>query len=137
VTDGQPRAPDLRTEARALHRALFRSDPPEQIVARYVAAHSAGLGACSPAESAWLDSAVRAGVDLSALEFVLRRRNRKHVLVRKFHMMAYIAEGSAGYAPAFLNDEPRRARAFVELAFALLGSIWKFLRGQYLLWRYQ
>ena len=136
MTDAHTSAPDLRTEARALHQALFRSEPPAQIVDRYVAAHAAGLGACTPAEADWLKRLLQSGADLSALELVLRRRNRKHVLVRKLHILTYITEGSAGYSREFLNQKPQRARAFIELFSALLRTSWKIVYGQYLLRRF-
>ena len=137
MTDAYSPAPDLHSEARVLHRALFHSDPPAQIIDRYVAAHAAGLGTCSPAEALWLQRVLKSGADLGALEFVLRLRNRKHALVRKFHIMGYIAEGSAGYTQSFLNDKPQAARAYVRLFSDLLRTIWKYARGELLLRRFQ
>jgi hypothetical protein len=126
---------DLEREARALHRALFRTDPPPIVVRRYVAAYEAGLGHGSQAEATWLRRVLAGGADLEAMELALRRRNRNHVLVRKFRIMTYIAEGSAGYEAMFVNDRRRAARALVELALAGSRSIWKWCKGQYLLQR--
>jgi hypothetical protein len=136
VTNDHATAAELNAEARVLHRALFRSDPSAQIIERYVAAHATGLGACSPAEAGWLQRVLHNGANVSALELVLRRGNPRHVLVRKFRIMSYIAEGSAGYTRTFLNDRPRRARAYAELFTVLLRTIWKFFQGQYLLRRF-
>ena len=119
-----------------LHRALFHFDPSAQIVERYVAAHALGLGACSPEEAVWLDRVLDSGADLAALELVLRRRNRRHVLVRKLHIMSYIAEGSAGYTRVLLNDQPRRVRAYAELFTSLFRAVWKFFYGHQLLRRF-
>jgi hypothetical protein len=126
---------ELPDEARALYRAVFRSDPTLQIVQRYVDAHRAGFGACTETEAAWLQRAFSSGADLVALEFVLRRRNRRHALVRKFHIVTYIAEGSPGHAVSFLNQQPVVARAFSELFVALVRSIWLAIKGHYLLRR--
>jgi hypothetical protein len=126
----------LQREAHLLHRALFRIDPTPQIVDRYMAAHEAGLGACAPAEAAWLERVFVSGADLLALELSLRRQNPKHVLVRKFLIMTYIAEGSPGYAAHFLSLRRRAAPAWLELGLALLRSAWKLLKGQYLLRRF-
>ena len=127
---------ELPAEARALHRAIFQSDPTPQIVQRYVDAHRAGFGACSEAEAAWLERALSSGADLAALEFVLRRRNRRHPLVRKFHIMTYIAEGSPGYADGFLNQQHVVVRALGELFVAVLRSLWISVKGHYLLRRH-
>ena len=86
--------------------------------------------------SSALQHALRNGVDLAALELVLRRRNGAHPLVRKFRIMTYIGEGTAGYDSRFVSRGGRRVHPFAELFSALFRSAWKMIKGRRLLRRY-
>jgi hypothetical protein len=124
----------LRAEAGAIHRALFGREVPEEVAGRYVEAHVHVLTKVTDAERDWMARA--AGADLEALEIALRTRRPDHVLCRKFRLLAYLAEASPAYYDDFVNETPRRVRAFAALAWHAVRSLLKSIKGRLLLGRY-
>lgn len=123
----------LRREASALHRATFGRDIFEEIAQRYADAHCAALFQDSTTESEWMQRVLEKGADLEALEVALRSRQPAHVLCHKFKLLTYIAEAFPEYYIDFVNEERRRAASFFSLAFHGLRTIYKYLKGRWLL----
>jgi len=126
---------ELEAEARAIHRAVFGEDAGSHVVGRYLEAHAQGLGRCTRAEAERIRAALNEGLDLSAMEFVLRRRSPGDALVRKFRIMNYVTEGSADYFDAYINRRASKSRALASLAAAAFRSAWKWYKGRRLLQR--
>jgi len=122
----------LRREASALHRAAFGRDVFEEVTQRYTEAHCVALRV-NTNESEWMQRALEQRADLEALEVVLRSQQPEHVLCHKFKLLIYIAEAFPEYYIDFVNEERRRAVSFFSLAFHALRTIYKYLRGRWLL----
>ncbi len=123
----------LRREASALHRAAFGRDVSEEVAQRYTEAHSIALLRVDIAESKWMQRALEEGTDLEALEVVLRSRQPDHLLCHKFKLLIYTAEAFPEYYCDFVNEERRRAGGFYCLALYGLHTVYKYLKGRWLL----
>jgi hypothetical protein len=124
----------LRAEAAAIHRALFGREVPDEVARHYAAAHPYALSRVTEDERAWMARAV--GADLEALEVALRKRRPDHVLCRKFRLLATLSEASPAYYDDFVNETPRRFRAFGSLVWHWIRSLLKSFKGRILLGRY-
>jgi hypothetical protein len=125
----------LRNEGKLLHASIFRSPIPEPVLQKYIEAHHYYLISPDLSELTWMNKVIRLRFDLEALEIALRFSNQRHLLVRKVKILVYITEAFDGYRPLFINEHPQKLRAIVTLAFYGLKTVWKFLKGKFLLWR--
>jgi len=123
----------LRREASAIHRAAFGRDVSEEVAQRYAEAHQGALLRVDITESTWMQRALEEGADLEAFEVVLRSREPDHVLCHKFNLLIYIAEAFPDHYVDFVNEEPRRSEGFYSLAFHGLRTVYKYLKGRWLL----
>lgn len=121
----------LEAESTLLARELFGVDLPEDTREKYALANKEILAQTSPAELAMVDRAIESGADLEALEFALRLRNRGNLLSRKAHVLSYLIETNPRFTGRFLNERPRRIRAYFALTWFVLYSGWKLLKGTF------
>lgn len=80
--------------------------------------------------------AVEGDADLEALEVALRLAGGDHVLVRKVRLLVALAEASPAYFDVFVNERPRRLRAWAQLAGHAARSAMKIAAGWTLLARH-
>jgi len=125
----------LRCEASALHRAVFGRDTPAEVAGRYADAHQMALSRIDASQSAWMRRVVDEKSDVEALEIVLRSRQPDHVLCHKIRLLIYIAEAYPEYYHDLINEESCRAQALLSLTLHSLRTVWKYVKGRWLLWR--
>ena len=125
----------LRAEGEHLHSSIFGSRIPDPVLQKYVEAHQYYLTSPEESELTWMAEVIRLGLDVEALEIALRFSDKCHLLVRKVKILVHITEAFDAYRPRFVNEHPQRLRAIVILAFHGLRTVWKFLKGKFLLWR--
>jgi hypothetical protein len=120
----------LRAEARYLNRFLFRAPLAPEVETHYVRAHSAG----AVTEIAKVDvvTIVTRGLDAGAIELALRRTNPLNLLTQKMCVLVYLAEARSDAYDSFVLERDRRFVAFVRMAFGVVRSVVKLLRGLYL-----
>jgi hypothetical protein len=123
----------LVAEAAALHRALFDRELPEEIGRHYAAAHPHALTKVTEAERHWMARALQARSDLEALEVAVRLLRPDHILTRKMKLLVYLAEASPDCYDRFVNEEPCRAGACVALVWHGMRTLFKFLKGCFIL----
>jgi len=123
----------LRREASALHRVAFNRDVPDEVAQRYTEAHHVAFSDVSITGSNWMQRVVAQRADLEALEVALRGRRPDHVLCHKFKLLIYIAEAFPKYYVDFVNEERRRFEGFYSLAFHGFRTVYKYLKGRWLL----
>jgi hypothetical protein len=123
----------LAREAEYLHRKIFDGPIPEALRASYVAANRAvASGGPGPAV-AKMALIVERALDVEALELALRRRERRNSLTAKLLILLYLAEARGSHFHFFVNEERARARSFCLLALHALRSLYKLLKGAYLI----
>src|SRR5215813_13028932 len=121
----------LRREASALHCAAFGHDILKEVAQRYAEAHSVALSRVDITESSWMQRVLEGGIDLEALDVVLRSRQPDHVLCHKFKLLIYIAEAFPEYYADCVNEEQRRAGGFGSLALHGLRTLRKYLKRRW------
>jgi hypothetical protein len=129
---------DLVAEAVFLARRAYGVALSARDAERYVEAHAAlrlmsGTGAA--AQDRLVQQAISRGADVEALEFAWRRSDRRNLLTRKLHVLAFLIEADPRYATRFLNDRPRRAHAILSLGAHTVRAAWKYCVGRWWLWR--
>jgi hypothetical protein len=75
-------------------------------------------------------------LDAEAVEFALRRRGQAGDLARRMQILCYLVEVQPAYFGEFINAEKSRGRAWAALAGATLRSVWKLVKGEYLVHRH-
>lgn len=122
--------PTLADEGRFLHDSLFSKPLDERIVERYQAAHRSLFPNESPPTVARI---VALRLDVEAVEFALRRRHACPELTRKIQILSYLLEVSPAYQDHFIPTKRAPVRATLVLLGSILGSAWKFLKGECLI----
>src|SRR5580658_7222193 len=92
-------ASELALEARYLHRAFFGSDPPSEVVDRYIAANLI----CCDEPSALTNTIVARGLDAEAIELTLRLRKGPTILTKKIQILFYLVEVRSAYYSFFVG----------------------------------
>ncbi|OGL51390.1 MAG: hypothetical protein A3C43_06910 [Candidatus Schekmanbacteria bacterium RIFCSPHIGHO2_02_FULL_38_11] len=128
---------ELLSESCALHRAIFSSNAPPDVSKKYVIAHDYYLTETTDKDLLWMKRALQLGLDLEALEIVLRIVSKEHILVRKVKILVYICESFCAYYSAFVNEHSQRGNALAILFYHATRSVYKFLKGTFLLLRYR
>jgi hypothetical protein len=123
---------ELGNEARYLHRAFFRKDPPADVVDRYIAANTL----CFPESSPLMLKIVAARLDAEAVELALRLRKGPTILTRKIQILFYLLEVRSAYYSFFVGEKESRPRAILGILFSVFQTAMKSLKGVYLVRRY-
>jgi hypothetical protein len=126
--------PSLADEARYFHACLFSAPLDPVVVTRYEAAHRELFPSYSP--STVVSRVVARRLDAEAVEFALRRRGTGRELTVKLQILCYLVEVRSAYLSEFVNTESCRPRAMVDLLGATVRSVWKLLKGEYLIRRH-
>ena len=123
---------ELADEARYLHRAFFREDPPAEVVDRYIAANTL----CFPESSSLILTIVACRLDAEAVELALRLRKGPSILTKKIQILFYLLEVRSAYYSFFVGEKESRPRAILGILFSVFQTAMKSLKGVYLVRRY-
>ena len=131
------RTPSLAEEARYLHACLFRAPLDAVTVARYEAALQVRHALACPSV---VSKVVARRLDAEAVEFALRRRgllgDQARDLARRMQILCYLVEVQPAYLGEFINAEKSRGRAWAALVGTTFRSVWKLVKGEYLVRRH-
>lgn len=125
-------ANELRLEARYLHRTFFGSEPPPEVVDRYIAANLICCGEPSPLVSA----IVARRLDAEAIELTLRLRKGPTILTRKIQILFYLVEVRSAYYPFFIGEGESLPRALSGMLYSVFRTAVQYLKAAYLIRKY-
>jgi hypothetical protein len=125
-----------RAEAIYLHRHFFHSDPPPEVVERYIAANQLCLPSLDEASRRIISTVVSRHLDVEAVEIILRLRHLSPILTRKIQILFYLVEVRSSYYTYFVNTRTGTIRAAVDLLTSALHTAWKLIKGLYLIQRH-
>jgi hypothetical protein len=123
-------------EVRYLHRHFFRSDPPPEVIERYIAANRLCLPTLDESSLRILSTVVSQQLDPEAVEIVLRHRHLNPVLTRKIQILFYLVEVRSSYYTYFVSNQAGFTRASLQLLTSVIQTAWKLAKGTYLIRRY-
>lgn len=130
----------LAHEAEYFHQSLFQKIIPRELCSRYIESHrfifKQGEEQIRMQELRLVEKIVDHQLDIEAIELVLRRYSPQNLLTQKIHILLYLAENDPKYYSHFYNKCRRHFFSFFILGFYLLQSVFKFLKGKFLIWRY-
>jgi hypothetical protein len=127
---------ELADEARYLHRAFFRTDPPPEVVDRYIAANTLCFPESSPLASKMMSKIVARRLDAEAVELALRLRKGPSILTKKIQILFYLLEVRSAYYSFFVGERESRPRAILGMLFSVFQTAMKSLKGVYLVRRH-
>jgi hypothetical protein len=125
-----------RAEAIYLHRYFFHADPPPGVVERYIAANQLCLPSLDQLSHHLVSTVVSRRLDPEAVEAILRLRRKNPVLTRKIQILFYLVEVRTHYYSYFVNTPTGPFRAFLELLTSAALTVWKLIKGLYLIQRH-
>lgn len=126
----------LSLEAAFFHRKIFGWSGSEEILRAYVAANEVLLKNDDCSTLVNIDFIVKREIDIEAIEIALRRKYPQNLLTRKLLILCYLAESRSEYFTTFVNEQHQPLRAFLKLSFVSVRSVYKLLKGRWLLWKY-
>jgi hypothetical protein len=126
----------LPEEVRHFHDTFFAQPLDQSIIDRYVAAHHHCLPDVDARSLAAIDTIVASALDVEAIELVFRLRRRDNVLSKKLQILFYIVEVRAQYYGDFVGETEGRGPALRGILRASLSTVFKFLKGKYLVWKF-
>src|SRR5574340_1171870 len=126
----------LEREAQYLHRAFFKEPLESGTVAHYVEANLVCLPQVAERTAAMVETIIKRQLDVEAIELALRLFRRRPVLTQKIQILFYIVEVRRSYYNYFVNSGQVRGGAILQLGVAVLRTLWKGIKGAYLVWRY-
>ena len=89
----------------------------------------------SPEENKAFEAAFKRVSDLEALELAARLREKLAPLVFRFRLMAHLAENLPANQSIFINSRDRRIRGYFSLFCGSLRTLFKSVKGSFLLRR--
>lgn len=127
---------ELFREAEVFHQAIFGRPVPEGIREAFVSANETLLKDAKNVSPVRIELILQRSLDVEAIEFALRRRNPQNLLTKKLLILCYLTESRNAYFKTFVNEQYRPVRAFINLSFATCRSVYKLLKGHFLIRMY-
>ncbi len=127
---------ELELEARCFHDHLFREKLHQEIIVRYTAANRAYVPHVDSQTASMMAKIVSHGLDVEAIEYVLRLKKKDNVLTKKVQILFFLVEVRSQYFDYFFNRKKARLKAAGGIVFSVTMTIYKFIKGKYLIWRY-
>ena len=124
---------ELSREAEVFHQAIFGRPIPADILKAFVSANQILLQDPSNVIPVKIDTIIERSLDVEAIEFALRRRNPQNLLTKKLLILCYLAESRSAYFTTFVNQEHQPVKGFIKLSIATLRSVYKLLKGHFLI----
>ncbi|MBX9742863.1 MAG: NAD-dependent epimerase/dehydratase family protein [Chthoniobacterales bacterium] len=123
---------DLEIEAKILFKTLFSVSPSTKLIKRYLDAHqmNKSMEICDPSIKYILSHQL----DIEAVELAIRPK--KTILTKKLLMLTFLAEIDPITSQAMVNEKDCRFFAFASLFYFFIRSIYKKVKGHFLLWRH-
>jgi SAM-dependent methyltransferase len=128
-------AATLEKEVKYFHRAIFKTDPPSEVIERYVAANRVCFPEADLEARRTIDTILDRRLDLEAIEFVLRLRGRGGVLTKKIQILFYLIEVRSQYYRYFVNQREAFWPALAALLFSMMRTVYQLVKGSILVWR--
>jgi len=120
-------------EAEQIYHSIFKDTIPLQLKKRFQEASKDLSAGYTQEEIVEYNRALQKTSDLEALELVVRHMNKLPLLVMKFHLMIYLAETIPGCRDFFINRSDTRFAGWIYLFLSGWRTIFKFLKGLFLL----
>ena len=103
---------------------------------RYIDANRRCIPSIDSQALSSIETILFCGLDVEAVEYALRLRDRDNVLTKKIQILFYLVEVRAKYFGYFFNCRTNRIRAAADLFHAVLLSVYKLIKGRYFVRRY-
>jgi len=123
-------------EADRIYLALFGAHAPDVIKQRFVEPSKALNAGTVTRDVEHYYQAVEHAPDLEALELACRWSRRLPLISRKFRLMVYLAETLPENQRHFVNGNDSFGRGLLAVAGTVLRSAVKFVRGWFLMRRF-
>ena len=124
---------ELFREAEFFHQAIFGRPIPTDIRDAFVSANKILLQDTSKVTPVKIDLIVERSLDVEAIEFALRRSNPQNLLTKKLLILCYLTESRSAYFTTFVNEQHQPVKGFIKLSFATFRSVYKLLKGRFLI----
>ena len=124
-----PSPEELAIEAHWIHRALFSTRCPEEILNLYLEANHQFKDEIYLLDCSWIQRAARKGISPVSLEYFMRVKNPGNSLSKKMKMILYFCEVDPEYRDKFKNDADRGVISYFILMGLGMASLSRFVLG--------
>lgn len=128
----------LKKEVDYFIRFFFKKETDEMTIDRYIHANKEVFSnnKITEHQSILLESLIENNVDIEAIEFAWRLKDRENVLSKKIQIVFYLLEVKSEFFILMINERKSILKASIILSFSICHSIYKLLKGLILLRRY-
>ena len=123
----------LKEEATYFYKKIFNKSILPIIIEGYVRANHLLL---NEKERTSLKKLTSKKTDIEAIEMAWRARHKTNLLTEKIHILFYLSEAVPQNYTLFINEKKRKLFAFINISIQSIRSIYKLLKGRFLLKRY-
>jgi len=127
---------ELEREVACFHNHFFRETLHRDVVNRYIAANQLCLPEQDARAASMIEKIVSNGLDVEAIEYALRLKNRDNILTKKIQILFYLVEVRSRYFPYFFNCNRTILRAITSILFSVPLTAYILCKGNFLIWRY-
>ena len=128
---------ELIREVTFFHQCYFKTRLAEEVIERYITANRQVLPPADEPSAKMLNELVSRKLDIEAVEFVLRLKNRENLLSKKLQILFFLLEVRRDYIFYFFCFKRGKIQAIAGILSAVMLSIGKYVKGSYLLWRHK
>lgn len=126
----------LSRQAEFLHEKIFGRPISQDIRAAFISANMTLLKDAEELATINIGLILQRSMDVEAIEFALRRRDARNLLTKKILILCYLTESRGAYYGNFVNDQHRPIKAFISLSLETCRSLYKLLKGIWLIRMY-
>ncbi len=120
-------------EAEKIFNSIFKSFPPPLLKERYLKASEKFSKGFTPLEIAECQRAIEKISDLEALELASRHLKKLPLLVLKFRIMVFLAEGWPLLRKRYINDKNVSLAGLSSIFYSGIRTAGKLVKGIFLL----
>lgn len=118
-----------------IHEKIFSKKYHPKLKDKYLKAINNIIPPISPEDENFLTKIISNNMDIEAIEFVLRLKDKQNFLTYRFFTIIYLAEAYSLYFNNYYNEKNKRIYTFLKLPIIGFNLILKLIKGHYILWR--
>ena len=126
----------LEREVEYFHAGFFRAELHPEVARRYMEANRMCIPAVDAQTLHVIEKVLFYRLDVEAVEYALRFRNRENFLTKKIQILFYLVEVRSKYFQYFFNCRTDRLGAALDVFASLALTVCKLIKGKYLIRRY-
>lgn len=126
----------LEHEAVYFHGCFFNEQLDQDVINKYADASRICLPVVDSQSARTIEIILVNGLDVEAIEYALRLKNRDNVLTKKLQILFFLIEVRSRYTGYFFNWKKARLNAMASIFYSIILTAYKYVKGSHLIRKY-